>query len=184
MEAANRPPWTKHLLAFQRQQLRRGYKKKDRPKVMMKLLRQIQRHHQTGNELKTPDETTRQSRHTDIQPYHVIFHALLPQQFDATLGFLNQPNTLRQCMNAVNPRQASNHHLSPVKTIKTDSYAKKSRKTFSPILIPGTPDAAIHDRQEEKSSDAGAKHEWVDYDDEKELENLDLYYKIFNRNRP
>ncbi len=78
-------------------------------------------------------------------------------------------------MNAVNPRQASKHNLSPAKTIKTDSYAKKSRETFSPILIPGTPDAAIHDRQEEKSSDARAEHEWVEYDAEKELENLDLY---------
>jgi hypothetical protein len=184
LKAAIRPHWTKHLLAYQRQQLRRGYKKKDRPKVMMKVLRQIQRHHQTGNKLQKSEETTRQSRHIDIQPYHAIFHALIPQQFDATLGFLNQPNTLREYMNAVSPRQASKHKLSPVKTIKTDSYAKKSRNTFSPILIPGTPDAAIPDRQEEKSSDAGAKHEWVDYDDEKELENLDLYYKIFNRNRP
>ena len=139
---------------------------------MRKVLRQIQRHHRTGIKLKTSDGTTQQ--------YQAIFHALLPQQFDATLGFLNEPNTIRQCMNAVNPRQASTHHLSPVTTIRPNSYAKKSRKRFSPVFIPGTPDATSSDRQEEQSSDARAEHEW----NKKELEHIDLYYKIFNRNRP
>ena len=151
VETINKPHWTKHLLAFQRQQLRKGYKQKDRPKIMMKVHRQIQRNHRTGIKLRTSDETTQQ--------YQAIFHALLPQQFDATLGFLNEPNTIRQCMNAVNPRQASNHHLSPGTTIKSNSYAKKSRTRFSPVLIPGTPDAASPDRHEEQSSDTKAEHE-------------------------
>jgi hypothetical protein len=90
-------------------------------------------------------------------------------------------------MNVVSPCQASKHKLSPVKTNNTDSYTKKSRNTFSPIFIPGTPEATIPDLQEEKSSDTGATHEWgyQDHDDDaRELENLDLYYKIFNMNRP
>jgi hypothetical protein len=40
--------WTKHLIAFQRHQLRKGYRKHQRPKVMMKLMRQVQRYRQTG----------------------------------------------------------------------------------------------------------------------------------------
>jgi hypothetical protein len=176
VQLVTRPYWTQHLFAYQRQQLRKGYRKKDRSKVMMKLIRQIQRYHQ--NKLKNSSGTTTHGR----QP---IFHTLLPQQFDAELGFINRPNTLRQCMNAVSPCQTSKHKLSPVKTSNTDSYAKKSRNTFSPIVIPGTPEATIPDLQEEKSSDTGAEQEWAYHDDDtRELENLDLCYKIFNMNRP
>jgi hypothetical protein len=152
VQLITRPYWTHHLFAYQHQQLRKGYRKKDRSKVMMKLIRQIQRYHQ--NKLKNSSGTTTLGR----QP---IFHTLLPQQFDTELGFINRPNTLRQCMNAVSPCQASKHKLSPVKTSNTDSYAKKSRNTFSPIVIPRTPEATIPDLQEEKSSDTRAEQEWA-----------------------
>ena len=44
VQLITRPYWTQHLFAYQRQQLRKGYRKKDRSKVMMKLIRQIQRY--------------------------------------------------------------------------------------------------------------------------------------------
>jgi hypothetical protein len=60
---ATQPYWTKHLMAFQRQQLRKGYKKHNRSKVMMKLMRQVARYHQTGNKLKDEKESQQQSQH-------------------------------------------------------------------------------------------------------------------------
>jgi hypothetical protein len=46
------PYWTKHLMAFQRQQLRKGYSKHNRPKVMMKLMRQVKMHIKEETNLK------------------------------------------------------------------------------------------------------------------------------------
>ena len=101
------------------------------------------------------------------------------------LGLINIPNVLKQCMNGIIPQTASKHKLSPVKTSPINVNVKKSRTSFSPIIIPGTPEATIPDLQEEKSSDTGAEQEWAYHnDDTRELENLDLYYKIFNMNRP
>jgi hypothetical protein len=56
-------------MAFQRQQLRKGYKKHNRSKVMMKLMRQVARYHQTGNKLKDEKESQQQSQHQS-QHFH------------------------------------------------------------------------------------------------------------------
>ncbi len=47
-QPVTQPHWTKHLMTFQRQQLRKGYRKHNRPKVMMKSIRQIQRFHSSN----------------------------------------------------------------------------------------------------------------------------------------
>jgi hypothetical protein len=54
---ATQPYWTRHLMVFQRQQLRKGYRKHNRSKVMIKLMRQVTRYHQTGDKLKDEKES-------------------------------------------------------------------------------------------------------------------------------
>ncbi len=194
LKAANRPHWTKHLLAYQRQQLRKGYKKKDRPKVMMKVIRQVQRHPQIGNKLKKSEETARQSRHIDMQTYHcrqTILQALLPQPFDATLGFLNIPNSpvlLHQCMNALTSPTPTKHKRGKVKTSPPNHIPKRPRSSFLPLSIPGTPDAPAQANPPQTTSSFSSTRctEYTpnDGDTDDDLTYLDLYYQVFNKHRP
>jgi hypothetical protein len=159
---------------------------------MMKLIRQVQRYHQTGNKLKDETGIQQRSRHIDVRAYHqrqAISQILPLPQFDAMLGFINRPNELKRCMNSIIPQTAPKHKLNPVKTSPTNMHVKKSRTSFSPIIIPGTPDERIPSSPEEHISTSSATHKWHydDHveDDDEELQDLDLlYYKVFNNYRP
>ncbi len=67
-------------------------------------------------------------------------------------------------------------------------HVKKSRISFSSIIIPGTPEKRIPSLPEEPISTSSATNKWSydDHDekDNKELQDLDLYYKVFNKHRP
>ncbi len=154
----------------------------------MKLIRQVQSSHQTGYELKDEKAIQQRSRHIDVRAYHQR-QAILPSpRFDAMLGFLNQPNVLKQCMNSIIPQTAPKHKLSPVRRPPNNMHVKKSRTSFSPIIIPGTPEERIPSSLEEHASTSSATHKWSNDDhgeeDYEELQDLDLYYKVFNNHRP
>jgi hypothetical protein len=104
------------------------------------------------------------------------------------MGFLNQPNVLKQCMNSIIPQTAHKHKLSPVKTSPINMHVKKSRTSFSPIIIPGTPEERIPYSPEQPISATSATNKWSydDHDEEndEELQDLDLYYKVCNNHRP
>jgi hypothetical protein len=190
---ATQPYWTKHLMAFQRQQLRKGYKKHNRSKVMMKLMRQVARYHQTGNKLKDEKESQQQSQHQSQHLHERTYYQkqtasqILPR-FDAMMGFINQPNVLKQCMNSIITQTAPKHKLSPVKTSPNNMHVKKSRTSFSPIIIPGTPEERVPSSPEEHASASSTTQKWSNNDDsegkDEELQDLDLYYKVFNNFRP
>jgi hypothetical protein len=87
-------------------------------------------------------------------------------------------------MNSIVPQTAPKHKLGPVKTSPNNMHVKKSRTSFSPIIIPGTPEERIPSSLEELASTSSATHKWS-YDDhgeedDEELQDLDLYYKVFN----
>jgi hypothetical protein len=78
--------------------------------------------------------------------------------------------------------------FSPVKTSPNNMHVKKSRTSFSPIIIPGTPEERIPSSPEEHASTSSTTHKWSyddhDEEDDEELQDLDLYYKVFNNYRP
>jgi hypothetical protein len=65
---------------------------------------------------------------------------------------------------------------------------KKSRTSFSPIIIPGTPEERIPSSPEEHAFTSSTTQKWSNNDDgeegDEELQDIDLYYKVFNNYRP
>ncbi len=61
--------------------------------------------------------------------------------------------------------------------------SKRSRRTFSPIVVlPGTPDQDESSHSPKLSACPTTTHEEDETTDE--LDDIDLYYKIWNQNRP
>ncbi len=113
-------------------------------------------------------------------------------QIDATLAFLNQPNpsyqtqaqkVFHQCMNGfITPPHPMKHTRSPVKIRSQPNPSKRPRRTFSPIIVPGTPEQDKSSHSPELPTCPTTTHQEDEINDE--LEDIDLYYKIWNQNRP
>jgi hypothetical protein len=160
---------------------------------MMKLMRQVARYHQTGNKLKDEKESQQQSQHQSQHLHERTYYQkqtasqILPR-FDTMMGFINQPNVLKQCMNSIITQTAPKHKLSPVKTSPNNMHVKKSRTSFSPIIIPGTPEERVPSSPEEHASASSTTQKWSNNDDsegkDEELQDLDLYCKVFDNFLP
>jgi hypothetical protein len=123
---------------------------------------------------------------------HQDTHHTKCAQFDTTLAFLNHPDpsyqttvqkVFHQCMNGfTTPPHPMKHTRSPVNIRSQPNQSKRPRRTFSPIIVPGTPDQDESSYSYQRSICHTTKHENDETDDE--LEDIDLYYKIWSQNRP
>ena len=189
------PSWTRHLMSYQRYQLKKGYKGKQTQRKG-NLMKQVRK---TGQgSLKTSRQTTK-TRAIELRSYSSLI-----QQFDTTAAFLNQPNdgsstdastrnqipqAFKQCMNELqSPVRRKKHKQSPVKPSPQNGLSKRSRQTFSPITIPGTPEYTSHFAPSlaslddaELPADGNEDHNTTTDD---ELEDIDLYYKVLSRYKP
>ena len=105
------PQWTKHIFAYQRYQLRKGYRKIT-TKIHAKHMKQVHK--------KIRDTATMKQR---------------------AMAVTSQHHTLVQCMNALqSPTRTNKHQRSPVKRSPPNNLPKRSKHRFSPITVPGTPD--------------------------------------------
>jgi hypothetical protein len=139
-------------MAFQRGQLRKGYRTK-RSKITIKVMRQVRNQHtKATNQIDT--------KHVDIRPNEQGLKHLLGfdiPQFDTTMGFVNRvdsPILLKQCMNSLQPAK---HKLSPVKTSPQANLTKRTRHAFSPITILGTPETSIELHRKRKETKISTK---------------------------
>ncbi len=93
-----------------------------------------------------------------------------------------------QCMNAIkSPTKRKKQKCRHVKT-SPSTQQTTSRHKFSPITVPGTPEHAmatsvLQTSADNPNDDATPKQSKVE-DTDDELEDIDLYYKAFNRNKP
>jgi hypothetical protein len=71
-------------------------------------------------------------------------------------------------MNSIITQTAPKHKLSPVKTSPNNRHVKKSRISFSPIIIPGTPEERIPSSPEEHASTSSTTQKWSNNDDGEE----------------
>ncbi len=91
-------------------------------------------------------------------------------------------------MNALTSPRPNKYKRDQVKTSPPNNLPKRSRNSFLPLTIPGTPDAPVQTNpplQQGSSSLSARSPEYTPNDEETddELTYLDLYYKVFNKHR-
>jgi hypothetical protein len=165
------PRWSPLLMRLQRQKLKMKYK--TRTKVRAKLMRSIRKHVPKKEHIrweKTNSVTTNKLR----QLLPLIPSSLT--QWDTTRGFINQTypegGVLVQCMNAIrSPNRDTRKTKRMLKLPIHSKLAKRSRPAFSPIAVPGTPENQQYKNKFETA-------------EEKQDEDLDLYYKFYAKYKP
>jgi hypothetical protein len=97
-------------------------------------------------------------------------------RWDITQGFIKQTypegNVLVQCMNAI--RSPNRRIMETKRVLKLPIHsklAKRTRPSFSPITVPGTPENQLSTQRSEAIED-------------NQEEDLDLYYKIYAKFKP
>ena len=160
-----------------------------RQKIAIKIMRQIRKtiprieEQDIDKGLEQGKSQSSQNRRSTTQ--------LALQEFDATLGFLNPVNPpilLQQCMNALTPPKVNKYKRGTVKTSPPTILPKRSRSSFLPLTIPGTPDAPVQANPPQPTSSSSSTRctEYTPNDDDTDddLTYLDLYYQVFNKYRP
>ena len=193
------PRWSPLLLAIQHLNLRMGYRSKT--KVKAKLMRSIRKNvprrepirweprssqsrhinlrlHSwtaTNDPIYRPETrgtnsvTTKELKALTSVPHHF-------SQWDITQGFMRttypEGSVLTQCVNAIH---SPNRKITKTKRVLKlpihSRLAKRTRPTFSPITIPGTPEKQPSTQRSEAVED-------------NQEEDLELYYKICAKFKP
>jgi hypothetical protein len=162
------PRWSPLLLVLQHRKLRMKYKAKT--KVRAQLMRSIRKHIPKKKHVRWKKENT--VTKNKLRKLLSLFPSNLTQ-WDTTQGFTNQTYTeggvIAQCMNAIrSPNRDTQKTKRMLKLPIHSKLAKRSRPAFSPITVPGTPE-----NQQYKNK--------FEIAEEKQDEDLDLYYKIYAR---
>jgi hypothetical protein len=164
------PSWTGYLMRFQKSTLKMGYKNKS--KLRSKMMKSIRKTVPTQD---TVHSAPSQSRHLDVRPWRnylaTASRAISLLSFDPLSVFIPQ-KSVAQCMNTIRSPNRPKIKLNE----KTERTHKRQRY-FSPITVPGTPP-----ERSDPDNDP-IRHLKTDGDDLAE-EDLDLYYRIYNRYRP
>ena len=160
-----------------------------RRKITIKIMREIR---------KTVPRVDNQDVHGGVEtdrspssPKRRSKPQLILPVFDATRSFLNTPNLpilLHQCMNALTPPKPNKHKRGKVKTSPPSNIPKRTRSSFLPLTIPGTPEAPVQANPPQPTSSSSSTRctECTpnDGDTDDDLTYLDLYYQVFDKHRP
>ncbi len=91
-------------------------------------------------------------------------------------------------MNALTPPKSNKHKQGKLKTSPPSNIPKRTRSSFLPLTIPGTPDAPVQENPPQPTSSSSSTRctECTpnDGDTDDDLTYLDLYYQVFNKHRP
>jgi hypothetical protein len=100
-----------------------------------------------------------------------VVYIIIPEGFEGQ-GQIAEGGVLAQCMNAIrSPNRDTQKTKRMLRLPIHSKLAKRSRPAFSPITVPGTPENQQYKKKFEIA-------------EEKQDEDLDLYYKIYARYKP
>jgi hypothetical protein len=179
------PQWTNHLLAYQRRQLRKGYRKKTRLKA--KILRKIRKPANTVVHKTQKTENSKPMRtHLTCQPLTLqsgdtlhettpsLTQCMIKVAFDSPKGTKRKTSNKRtQQEDTPNTRHVKNNR-------PRHKWPSSWNKPLSPILIPGTPDSI-------QAPDASSQTELTamkELDNSDSEDSIDLYYKAYDKYKP